>query len=150
MQEVLNAFGINYGLIVAQVFNFVILAGALWYFLYNPVLKILNDREEKIKKSIADAEQVEKMLNETDAEKNRILKEAHTEASQVVLRGTQYAEEKSKQLEASTEEKIAKQLESAKMSAEEIKLKAIRESDSEIARLAVLGAEKILTEKLNS
>ena len=56
MEEILHAFGIDWRLILIQVVNFGILAGALWYFLYTPVLKILNDREEKIRKGIEYAE----------------------------------------------------------------------------------------------
>ena len=49
MQEILTAFGIDWRLIVIQVFNFAMLAYVLWYFLYTPVLKLLAEREENVR-----------------------------------------------------------------------------------------------------
>ncbi len=149
MQEILTAFGIDWRLIVIQIFNFGVLAGILWYFLYTPVLKILNEREEKIKKGIRDAEEAEKARTEADAEKTKILKDAHGEASQIVARGTAHAEEKEKALLNEASEKIARDIASAKALSEELKAKAIKESEAEIAKLAILGAEKVLEKELS-
>ena len=57
MEEIIHAFGIDWRLIVIQMFNFAVLAGALWYFLYTPVLTILSDREAKLKKGVEDVPQ---------------------------------------------------------------------------------------------
>lgn len=150
MQEIVHAFGIDWRLIVIQVFNFAILAGALWYFLYTPVLKLIADREAKIKKGVQDAEKAESALKDADAEKTKILKEAHGEAGMIVARGTERAEEKTKALEQESADKIAKQIAVAKEQAEELKAKALKESEAEIAKAALLGAEKILNEKLGN
>lgn len=147
MQEMLTAFGIDYRLIVIQVFNFAILVGALWYFLYTPVLKLLAEREEKIKKGVHDAEKAAVTLSEADSEKNRLIKEAHLEAGSIVSRGTAYAEEQSQKLNAEAEEKIAKRLAEAATYAAELKEKALKESEAEVAKVALLAAEKILNER---
>ncbi len=149
MQEILHAFGIDWRLIVIQIFNFGVLAGILWYFLYTPVLKILNDREAKIKQGITDAEAAEHARKDADIEKTKILKEAHGEASQIVARGNAHAEEKEKTILAEASEKIARDIASAKALGEEIKAQAIKESESEIAKLAILGAEKVLAKELS-
>lgn len=148
MQEIIHAFGIDWRLIVIQIFNFGLLAGALWYFLYTPILKILDEREAKIKKGVEDAVEAEKSRQSADTEKSQILKEAHGEASQIVARGTAHAEEKGKSLITEASEKIARDIANAKLTAEEIKAKALKESEAEIAKLAILGAEKVLNEKL--
>ncbi len=148
MQEIVHAFGIDWRLIVIQVFNFAILAGALWYFLYTPVLKLIADRESKIKKGVLDAEKAEAALKDADAEKTKILKEAHGEAGMIVARGTERAEEKTKTIEHESADKIAKQIAEAKNQAEELKAQALKASEGEIAKVAMLAAEKILNEKL--
>ena len=150
MQEIIHAFGIDGRLIVIQMINFALLAWALWYFLYTPVLKLISDREEKIKKGVLDAEKAEGARKEADAEKTQILKEAHGEAGMIVARGTERAEEKTKALEHESAEKIVKQLEAAKVQAEDLKAKALKESESEIAKVAILGAEKILNRELST
>ena len=149
MQEIIHAFGIDGRLIVIQMINFALLAGALWYFLYTPVLKMISEREEKIKKGVEDAESAAKALSEADAEKTAILKNAHGEAGQIVARGTQHAEEKAKALHAEAAEKAVRQLEVAKAQAEDLRMKALKESEAEIAKVAILGAEKILNKELS-
>ncbi len=149
MQEILHAFGIDWRLIVIQIFNFGVLAGVLWYFLYTPVLKLLSEREAKIKKGLEDAEAAERARNAADSEKTAILKEAHAEASHIVARGTAHAEEKERVLMSETLQKIARETESAKQRAEEIRVHALKESEAEIAKLAILGAEKVLQKELS-
>jgi F-type H+-transporting ATPase subunit b len=144
MEEIIRAFGIDWRLIVIQIFNFGLLVGVLWYFLYTPVLRLLNEREEKIKKGVENARKAEEVLKSADAEKNQIIKNAHTEASQIVARGSAHAEEKRRATIEETQEKIARDIANAKLTAEALKEKAIRESEAEIAKLAILAAEKVL------
>ncbi len=148
MEEILHAFGIDWRLIVIQIFNFGILVGALWYFLYTPLMNILREREEKIKKGITDAEAAAEARTEADATKQSIIKDAHTEAAQIVSRGILAAEEKASGVTQEAQEKAARTIEEAGRAATELKTQALKESEAEIAKLAILGAEKILNEKL--
>lgn len=149
MQEIIHAFGIDWRLIVIQIFNFGLLAGALWYFLYTPVLKLIADREEKIKQGVENALKAEKALEFADVEKNEILKKAHGEAVQIVARGMHHAEEKEQTLLREASEKITRQLKSAEAQVEEMKVKALKESEAEIVKMAMLTAEKVLnTERM--
>ena len=149
MQEILHAFGIDWRLIIIQIFNFGILVGILWYFLYTPLLKILRDREEKIQKGVADADAAAEMRAVADLTKQEIIKEAHTEAKKIVNRSTAHAEERSALLAAEAQEKIARTVKEAEKAAAELKVAALKESEAEIAKLAILGAEKILKERLD-
>ncbi len=147
MEEILHAFGIDGRLIVIQIFNFAILAAALWYFLYTPVLKLLGEREAKIKKGIEDAEKAELARNEADAEKKHILSLAHKEAEEIATRATTHADAKAQEIVSEAHAKSATVLENASARAEELKLQAKKESEAEIAKVAILAAEKILQEK---
>ncbi|MFZ2252933.1 MAG: F0F1 ATP synthase subunit B [Minisyncoccia bacterium] len=148
MQEIINAFGIDWRLIVIQVFNFAVLAGILWYFLYTPVLKLLADREQKIKKGIEDAEAAAASLSLADAEKQTILTHAHGEATAIVARASEHAEEKGSGIVTEAMQKAERIAVDAHAKAEEIKAQAHRESEAEIAQVAILAAEKILNQKL--
>jgi F-type H+-transporting ATPase subunit b len=148
MEEILHAFGVDTRLVAIQIFNFLILIGVLWYFLYTPVLRILSEREQKIKKGVEDAVKAATALEEADAEKTTILKAAHTEAAHIVERGTKHAEEKEKAILAEAEEKAARELARAKESAAELKAATLKESEGEIAKMAILAAEKVLRSEL--
>ena len=50
----------DYGTLTVQVFNFVILFGLLRWKLFGPVMKILEDREHKIKSDLDKAEDAKK------------------------------------------------------------------------------------------
>ncbi len=76
MEEIIHAFGIDWRLIVIQIFNFALLVAALWYFLYTPILKILEERESKLKQGVLDAEKAATARSEADTEKSVVLKEA--------------------------------------------------------------------------
>lgn len=149
MEAILHAFGIDWRLIVIQIFNFGILAGVLWYFLYNPVLKILAERESKVKKGIHDAEEAAKLLASADVDKNALLKKAHDEAREIVTRGTQHAEEKSAQLISETNDRIARKISESETEVLAMKERAQKESEAEVAKLAMLATEKILGQKLS-
>lgn len=149
MLETLQAFGVDWRLVSVQIFNFLILIGVLSYFLYTPVLRIISEREQKIKKGVEDANKAEQALKEADAEKTNILKEAHVEASHIVERGTRHAEDKEKEIIAEAQAKATREIERAKENAEEIKTRALKNSEAEIAQMAILAAEKVLKTELS-
>lgn len=147
MEEIVHAFGIDWRLIVIQMFNFAILAGALWYFLYTPVLKILNEREAKLKKGVEDAEQASIALKEADAEKASVITAARKEAEALVESGSKHAEKKGDEIIAEANARATRLIEDAAARAEEEKLRAKAASEAEIAEAAILAAEKILNQK---
>jgi F-type H+-transporting ATPase subunit b len=150
MEEIIHAFGIDWRLIVIQMFNFAVLAGALWYFLYTPVLGILKEREAKLKKGVEDAEAAGVARTEADVERQQVLKGAHTEAGDIVTRARVHAEEKEVTILNEAAVRAERALADAAQKAEEIKARAHKESEAEIAQLAILAAEKVLRERSHS
>ena len=147
MEEIIKTFGIDSRLIVIQIINFAILLAALWYFLYKPVLKMLNDREEKIKQGVADAESAAAAKAAAETEKQTILATAHSEAAEVNARAKTAADQKASEIVADAQEKSAAIVKDAERKGEDIKTQAEKESEAEIAKLAVLAAEKVLRQK---
>lgn len=147
MDQLIEAFGIDAKLIVVQIINFALLAGLLTYLLYKPVLKVMADREEKIAKGIEDAEKAAKTLEGAEDEKQVILTDAHKAAEDVTQRAKAHADEKAAAIAAVADEKAAGVVAAAEEKAENIKLVAKKDSEAEIAKLAVLAAEKVLKEQ---
>ncbi len=144
MEEVLTAFGIDWRLIVIQMFNFALLAGLLWYFLYTPVLTLLQDRQKKIEKGVKDAEAAGRELENANAKRGEILTHAEHEAKDIVGKASERAEVKGAEILGAAEQKATRVMSDAAEKAEELKKKAERESEAEIAKIAILAAEKIL------
>ncbi len=144
MQEIINAFGIDARLIIIQLFNFGILLGLLWYFLYEPVLKLLDARREKIAQGVTDAEAAAHARAQADTERSEVVRSAHTEAEEIVKRAEAHATERGAALLAETQGKSARMLVEAASKAASIEARARKESEDEVAKLAVLAAEKVL------
>lgn len=147
MGEIITAFGIDWKLLVIQIFNFAILVAVLSYFLYRPVLKILSDRQKKIEQGVADAEQAAESRAQAETEKGKVLEAAHGEAKEVVARAEVHAKEKADTVIADASMRSERILESAAQRAEEVHAQAIEESEADIAKMAVLAAEKVMREK---
>ena len=144
MQEMIATFGIDWRLIVIQIFNFALLLALLWYFLYKPVLAMLDARKEKIEQGVRDAEAAGERLAHAEEEKASILKTAHGSAEEVLARAKDAATEKSAAVLSEASEKSERILAEAALKAREIEERARKESEDEIAKMAILAAEKIL------
>ncbi len=147
MEEIVHAFGIDWRLIVIQMFNFALLLGALWYFLYTPILKIIEEREKKLTQGVLDAEKAAEARKSADAEKGVVLKEARTEAESIVATAKTHAESKGSVIVSEAQTKAARMLEDAKARAEEERVQARKASEAEIAQAAILAAEAILAKR---
>jgi len=147
MQDIIHAFGIDWRLIVIQIFNFAILLTVLWYFLYTPILSLIEKRQATIEKGLKDASDAERKLASAENERSTIVKAAHEEASLVAVRAKAHAEEKTAALLREAQEKSQRALEEAQKACAELQKRAYKESEAEIARTALLAAEKIMRER---
>ncbi len=147
MDQIIHAFGIDVRLIIIQIINFTVLMVALGYFLYKPVLKMLADREAKIAQGLKDAEDAAKAKDEAGVEKQGILAAAHADAAEVANRAKKAAEVKASEIVGEAEAKAASVLAEAEAKRELIKEQARKESEKEIAQVAILAAEKVLRER---
>ncbi len=147
MEEIINAFGIDQRLIIIQIVNFGILAAVLGYFLYRPVLKLLREREEKIAQGLKDAELAAVARAEAGTEKQAVLSAAHKEAEAVSERAKSAAKAQESEILAAAETKAAALLKEAEQKGEQAKALAMRDSEKEVAQLAILATEKLLRER---
>jgi len=147
MGEITKVFGLDWRLLIIQAVNFGVLLWVLWYFLYHPIIKMIDERKGKIAKGVHDADKAEKRLTEIEGERVEVLTKASQQAEEILFHSKERAEEKAdiriKQAHAQSESLVA----SAELRAEEMKEQALRESREEIGKAAILAAAKILREK---
>ena len=147
MEEIIHKFGIDAKLVVIQIINFAVLVGLLSYLLYKPLLRVLAEREEKIAQGVADAEAAAGARARAEDEKQAIVSAAHQEAEAVGVRAKEHAEEKAATIVTDAEEKANAVLRQAESRAEDIKTQAHKDSEAEVAQLAILAAEKVIKER---
>lgn len=148
--ELLTKLGINWQLLIAQIVNFLILVFVLYRFAYKPILKILDDRTEKIEKGLKDAQTVQDKLLAIEDKEKKVLLTARKEAQKIIQQSENTALKNAKDLEISAKVQSGKILEDAKKQIEQEKNKAVKEAKTEIAELVMSATEKIIGEKIDS
>ncbi len=144
MPALLSTFGVDWHLLIAQTVNFVILALALTWFLYKPVLRIVRERERVITKGVEDARRASEKLAHADTEASLRVIEADKKAEEILHRARTHAESMRSEMLKEAESSAVSIIADAHSRAKESAAKELRENDRHIARLAVLAAEKVL------
>lgn len=147
MEEIAKVFGLNWKLLLIQAVNFGVLVMVLWYFLYTPILKMLDDRRAKVAKGVADAQAAQARLGEIENERTEILQEATTTADTHIRQSKDRAAQQADDIVDNAHTRAEATLVSAQQRAEEMKVQALRESKEEIGKAAILAAEAILRDK---
>lgn len=147
MTEIFSVFGVDWQMILVQVFNFGLLLGILWYFLYTPVLNLLSERQEKIEKGVKDAEAAARERALAGEEKQTIVGKAVSEAGEIVDSAKKKAEEERSRIVSEGKSQSDAILKEAEIRAEEERKGALKSAEGEVAKMIVLGVERVLRER---
>lgn len=142
--ELLNKLGIHPALLVAQIINFLILLFVLHKFLYNPVLKIMKKREDKIAKSIDSAEKIDKKLKDMEAKYDAKIVKAKKDAIKILEGAEKQAVLQREESIVKTKKDVADIIKKAKDQIALQKEKMIEDVKSEVGGLVVSAVEKII------
>src|SRR3989344_5019452 len=82
--EFFDQIGLDWKLFLSQAVNFFILLSVLWAFVYKPVIKIIKERNEKIKTGLQKAEQADVRLKEIDSMGKEKIKKAESESIEII------------------------------------------------------------------
>lgn len=145
MEAILTTFGIDWRLLLVNAINFGLLLAALWYFLYTPLMRMLEERRQKVEHGVRDAESAKRVLEEIEAGRAQQLAQAGKEADAIVAGARSSGAAKEHELVAAGEAAAAQLLREAQVQAQEMKREALEESRQEVAKLIVLGMEKAMT-----
>src|SRR5215211_7014758 len=88
----MDKLGINLSALIVQLLAFIALIWALRHWGYRPILNILDQRADRIRQSMEQADRIERQLAETEQRNQAILQEARGEAQQIVARARELAE----------------------------------------------------------
>ena len=147
MEQLISAFGIDVKLIIIQIVNFAILMAILTYFLYRPVISLLEKRRQIIAKGLSDAKVAAEAKFAAERSKQILLNKANNQADKIVDKAKGQAEKKSEAIIEQANQKASGILKTANDRCENLKHKTIKESQSEIAKLVVLATEKMIRDK---
>ena len=145
----MEGLGINLPLLLAFIVSFLILFGLLSVVLYKPVLKMLDERQARIKESMEQAEQIKQQTETTKEEIRSQLDSARKEGQKIIAQ----AEEIGVKLKADAKEEARKEAEAliakAKAEMQIQREKDINELREQFADIAISAAEKVIDTTLD-
>ncbi|MBN1665725.1 MAG: F0F1 ATP synthase subunit B [Anaerolineales bacterium] len=140
----MEKLGINLGFFLFQVFNFTILALVMYALAYKPIVRMLEERKQKIAKGMEDAEVAAQARANAEKEAQKILTEAQTQASKVVSDATERADVAARQVKLEAEQEIAKEREAALAEARQERDRILADMRGQVASLAMAATQKLI------
>jgi F-type H+-transporting ATPase subunit b len=144
--DALRPLGIDPALLAAYVINFVILLILLRLFLYKPVLKMLNERRQKIQESLEQADKVRQEAEIRQAEFQRELEEARRTSQEAAARAAQETEKMREAILVDARKEAEQIREQAHQQIEVERQQTMAELQNQVADLSVALTRKVIGE----
>lgn len=150
MEKVIADFGIDWRLLAAQVVNFLILLFILKKILYKPVITLLDERKKKIEESLANAEKIQKELEETELRREKVLNEAIEEGKRIIAEASAQGNALMVESQNKAKADMEAMMEQGRQMITGEKEKMTREVKADVARMIEMSMEKVLGSALDS
>ena len=147
--EAAEALGINLPGLVAQIVNFSLLLGLLSVMMYKPVLKMLDERAQKIKESMEWAEATKRDYEQAKAEVQRQIEKGRQEAQAIMAQAVQRGENLKEEARKEAAEQAKAIVEKARQELEAERDKMVEDLRKEFVSLLVLASEKVIRQTLD-
>jgi F-type H+-transporting ATPase subunit b len=136
------------GLFIWTIVTFLVLLALLAKFAWRPLLEALESRQERIRKSLEDADRAGQELERLQQESAKIMQQARIEAESIVTQTRGDAERLREELKQKAKEEADNILRNAQQQIQLQTRQAIQEIRHEVADIAVLLASKVLERNL--
>ncbi|MGB8340617.1 MAG: F0F1 ATP synthase subunit B [Chthoniobacterales bacterium] len=83
-KETAESFGLDLWIFLSQVISFVIVALLLKQFAYKPILRVLEERRQRIAEGLLNAEKIKQQLAEAEQRYQEILAKGNSEAQRMI------------------------------------------------------------------
>ncbi len=143
------ALGFNLPGLVAQLVNFLILLIVLRLFLYRPVLRILDQRRERIQQGLSRAEQAAEQASASEDEARRVMEEARAEGREAVQAAQGAADRLRQELEDRARQDAEQIVVRARQEVQAERDRAIQQLHQEFADLTITAAERVIGQSLD-
>lgn len=141
---VIGMFGLNGSMFAAQLVNFLLVLFVLWRFAYKPIIRMLEEREAKIAKSVADAEAVEERVKAFETERESMLAAARKDAQEIVTIAVAQSDERKTEMIEAAKREVERVISKGKQQLTIDKEVMLRDMRKEMVDIAVKAAARIL------
>jgi F-type H+-transporting ATPase subunit b len=145
----MEALGITLSGLVTQIVSFVILFVVLWKLLYGPVIRVLDQRSERIRESLEASQRAQEEAATSRQEMEARLNEARSEGQELIAQAREVADRFREEELAKAREDIAGERTRAQANIQRERDAAIEDLRREFAGLAIVAAERMIDRSLD-
>ena len=145
----MEGLGINLPLLIAQLVNFLILLGLLYLFAYKPILRMFDERSNRIKESMEQTESIKEQAANAEEEARKRIEAASKEGQEAVARAVRTGEEIKQKAQQEARPEAEALIAKARLEIQRERDEAIDGLRSELTDLTVLAAEKVIERSLD-
>jgi len=149
IKDISDQFGLDWPHFISQVLSFAIVAFLLGKFAYKPILKVLEERRQRIAEGLANAQKIKEELAKTEAARAEIMAKASAQATQLIAEARAAAakvqESETQRAIKTAEDIIAKAQEAAVAERQRTKDELLKELGNLVVKTAAQVTGKILT-----
>ncbi|WP_129630902.1 F0F1 ATP synthase subunit B [Candidatus Oscillochloris fontis] len=146
----MDKLGINWGLLIGQLFNVIFLVWLLGQFLYKPVLNMLSERTRRVQDSLAEADQVKQQLANAKKDYEAELAKARQEAAGIVAQAHERAKVQEVEIIAQARRDADRIREEARANASQERDTLLSDAKGKIAELVTLTASRVIGAELQA
>ena len=150
MEAILGTLGLNLPNFLWHTFNFLVLLVLLWFVLYKPVTRMLDERARRVSESLQHAEDVRRQSEQAEADRQALLQETRREAEQI----RQRADEQAKRIVAESQQRAELEanriLAQAQAGIEASRVQMMAEVRAQVADLIVSAVDRVTRQSLDA
>jgi F-type H+-transporting ATPase subunit b len=150
VDQTAKAFGVDWPHFIAQVMSFCIVAYALHRWAYKPILKVLEERRQRIAEGLANADKIKAELARAESARQEILNQANAQATKLIEEARAAA---ARVQEVETQKAIAAAkdiVEKARQATEAEHARMLVELRREVGRLVVATTGRVVGKTLTA
>lgn len=142
--EVLSTLGIDWKILIAQVINFLIVLIILRAFVYRPLLRVIDNRREDVKRAMSHADEVAREKSRMQKEYADILKRADEEAGAILSKAKTDAETMRAEIILVAQKEATQILQKGQRQLAEERTRVFEELQGSVAESIVTLTERII------
>ena len=143
------SLGINLPLLVVFIVNFIILLVMLRLFLYQPVMKVLDERAKRTKDAMELAEATKKEYEQAKGEVQKQIEKGRQEAQAIITQAMQVGERLKEESRQETAKQAQVMIDRARSELEAERDKIVGDLRREFVDISIAAAEKVIKETLD-
>ncbi len=147
--EGLASLGINVSTLLAQIVTFGVLFILLKMFAFKPILKMLDERSDRVKESMEQADYIKEQVANTEEESKARIEAAGKEGQELINRAVRAGDEVKQKAQQDARTGAESLLTKARTEIQRERDEAISELRKEVADLTITVAEKVIGQTLD-